>query len=227
MASQAYTTAVRAGSSHQTGAVLRPGLESLGASAAGLARKLRRLAGNRMLLTTVVTLTPTIAITVAALLLREQLAGASEVGYLGVFFGNLVASGSVLLPVPGLAAALAAAALWNPVFIAIAGATGSTIGETTGYLAGVSARGAVDNFAAKHKWYGRIETMVEKRGLITITALAAIPAPGFDVVGIAAGSLRYPFHRFMIAVLGGRLVKFGAAATIGYYGAPVILGLFS
>lgn len=227
MASQAYTTAVRAGSLKQTGAVLRPGLESLGASAARLAKRLRRLAGNRMLLTTVIALAPTIAITVAALLLRDQLAGASEVGYLGVFFGNLIASGSVMLPVPGLAAAFAAAAMWNPVLIALAGATGSTIGETTGYLAGVSARGTIDKFAAKHKWYRRIESLVQRRGLVTITALAAIPAPGFDVVGIAAGSLRYPFHRFMMAVLVGRLVKFGVAATIGYYGAPIIIGLFT
>lgn len=227
MASQAYKTAVKAGFLGQAGPVLRPRLESLGASASGLAKKLRRLAGNRMLLTAVVTLTPTIAITVAALLLRDQLAGASEVGYLGVFFGNLIASGSVMLPVPGLAAAFAAAAMWNPVLIALAGATGSTIEETTGYLAGVSARGTVDKFAAKHKWYAQIESLVERRGMITITALATIPAPGFDVVGIAAGSLRYPFHRFMIAVLVGRLVKFGVAATIGYYGAPVVIGLFS
>lgn len=227
MASQAYTTAMRPESLGQAGQAQRPALESLGASAAGLARKLRRLASNRMLLTTVVTLAPTIAITVAALLFRDQLAGASEVGYLGVFFGNLIASGSVMLPVPGLAGAFVAAAMWNPVLIALAGATGSTLGETTGYLAGVSARGAVDNFATKHKWYGRIEGLVERRGLITIAALAAIPAPGFDVVGIAAGSLRYPFHRFMIAVLVGRLVKFGVAATIGYYGAPVVLGLFT
>ena len=226
MTSLANAAAAKAEFLGQAELALRPGFESLGASATGLARRLRRLAGNRMLLTTVVTLAPTIAITVAALLLRDQLAGASEVGYLGVFFGNLVASGSVMLPVPGLAAAFAAAAMWNPVLIALAGATGSTIGKTTGYLAGVSARGSVDKFAAKHKWYRRIESLVEKRGMITITALATIPAPGFDVVGIAAGSLRYPFHRFMIAVLAGRLVKFSVAATIGYYGAPVIIGLF-
>ncbi len=111
--------------------------------------------------------------------------------------------------------------------IALAGATGSTLGETTSYLAGVSAWITVDKFAAKHKWYGKIEGLVQRRGMITITAFATIPAPGFDVVGIVAGSLRYPFHRFIIAVLAGRLVKFGVAATIGYYGAPIIMGLFS
>jgi membrane protein DedA with SNARE-associated domain len=174
-----------------------------------------------------IALAPTIAITVTALLLKDQLAGASEVGYLGVFFGNLIASGSLMLPVPGLAAAFAPAAMWNPILIALAGASGSTIGETTGYLAGVSARGATDKFAAKHKWYGKIEGLVQKRGMITIAALAIIPAPGFYVVGIVAGSLRYPFHRFIIAVLVGRLIKFGVAATIGYYGAPIIMGLFS
>lgn len=63
--------------------------------------------------------------------------------------------------------------------------------------------------------------------MITIASLAIIPAPGFEVVGIAAGSLRYPFQRFVIAVLAGRLVQFGVAATIGYYGAPIIMGLFS
>ena len=44
--------------------------------------------------------------------------------------------------------------------IALAGATGSTLGETTRYLAGVSARITVEKFAAKHKWYGKIEGLV-------------------------------------------------------------------
>ena len=44
--------------------------------------------------------------------------------------------------------------------IALAGATGSTLGETTSYLAGVSARITVEKFAAKHKWYGKIEGLV-------------------------------------------------------------------
>ena len=111
--------------------------------------------------------------------------------------------------------------------IALAGATGSTLGETTSYLARVSAWITVDKFAAKHKWYGKIEGLVQRRGMITITAFATIPASRFDVVGIAAGSLPYLFHRFMIAVPIGRLAKFGVAATIGYYGAPIMIRLFS
>ncbi len=38
--------------------------------------------------------------------------------------------------------------------IALAGATGSTLGETTSYLAGVSARITVDKFAATIGYYG-------------------------------------------------------------------------
>ena len=69
--------------------------------------------------------------------------------------------------------------------------------------------------------------VVQRRGMITITAFATIPASRFDVVGIAAGSLPYLFHQFMIAVPIGRLAKFGVAATIGYYGAPIMIRLFS
>ena len=128
---------------------------------------------------------------------------------------------------PGLAAAFAAASLWNPSLVALAGATGSTLGELTSYLAGVSARGTVRWFAARHKWHWRIESWVERRGSFTVMAFAAIPLPGFDVVGIAAGVLGYPIHRFAVACLIGRIVKFTLVAMAGFWAAPALAGLFS
>ena len=79
MTNAAYA-AVKAESMELVGPALRSGIEFLGTTGTGVARKLRRFTGNRMAVTAVVALAPTIAITVTALLLKDHLAGASEVG---------------------------------------------------------------------------------------------------------------------------------------------------
>ena len=101
-----------------------------------------------------------------------------DVGYWGVFVVNMVGSAAVVVPVPGLFAVCAGAAPdlgLNVVLLAISGATGSTIGELTGYLAGYGSKGATQ----KSRYYLRIHRIVEKRGGIALFVLAAIPNPIF------------------------------------------------
>ena len=46
--------------------------------------------------------------------------------------------------------------------------------------------------------------------------MAAIPNPAFDLVGIAAGTLRVPLSRFFLSAFAGNLVKM---LTFAYAGA--------
>ena len=82
------------------------------------------LASGRVLFL-VLAFTPMVLFTVTALLFRHHVQDLNDLGYLGVFLGNLMASGTVILPVPGLAAAFAAAALWNPLLVALTGFWGA------------------------------------------------------------------------------------------------------
>jgi membrane protein YqaA with SNARE-associated domain len=128
-------------------------------------------------------------------------------GYWGAFLVNLVGSAAIVIPVPGLAAVCAGAAAGlglNYAGLAVAGATGSALGEATGYLAGFGSQGVVQ----KSRYYARIHDWVVRRGGFALFILAVVPNPLFDFGGIAAGSFGYPISRFFLWVWLGKLIKF-------------------
>ena len=186
---------------------------------------LRRLNFRRLSML-VLAVAPMALLTGAALAFRPLVQDLHEFGYLGLFLWNVIASGTLIVPLPGLATAFAAAAIWNPALVALAGATGSTLGEGTAYFAGRGSHSTVRRLAVNHGWYTRIDRWVKQRGAITIFVFAIIPVPFFDVVGFAAGSLKYPVQRFALACLLGKIVKFSIVAAAGFWGAPMLTGLF-
>ena len=180
----------------------------------------------RLLSMLVLALLPVAFLTFAALALRPVIQDLHTYGYLGLFLWNVIASGTLIVPLPGLATAFAAASIWNPILVAVAGATGSTLGEGTSYFAGRGSHSTIKRVAANHRMYTRIDGWVQSRGAITLFVFAVIPVPFFDVVGFAAGSLKYPIQRFAIAVLLGKIVKFSIVAAGGYWGTSMVVGLF-
>jgi membrane protein DedA with SNARE-associated domain len=166
-----------------------------------------------------------VLLTAAALAFRPLIEDLQEFGYLGLFLWNVIASGTLIVPLPGLAAAFAVASIWNPILVALAGAAGSTLGEGTSYFAGRGSHSTVKRVASNHRMYSRIDGWMQSRGAVTLFIFAIIPLPFFDVVGFAAGSLKYPIQRFAVAVLLGKIVKFSIVAAGGYWGTPVVAGL--
>lgn len=133
-------------------------------------------------------------------------------GYLGIFLINVVGSGSVFFPVPGLAAAFVGGGVsLNALGVTLAGAAGSTIGEMTGYLAGYGGQVLLK----RNKHYARVEEWMCRYGDATVFVMAAIPNPLFDLAGLAAGSLRFPVWRFLLAAFLGKVVKFAVFTLIG------------
>ena len=173
----------------------------------------------------VLALSPLVLLTVAALALRPLIQDLPEFGYLGLFLWNVIASGTLIVPLPGLAAAFAVASIWNPILVGLAGAAGSTLGEGTSYSAGRASHSTVKRVASHHRMYSRIDRWMQSRGAVTLFIFAIMPLPFFDVVGFAAGSLKYPVQRFVVAVLLGKIVKFSIAAAGGYWGTPMVAGL--
>ena len=174
----------------------------------------------------VIALAPIVILTVAALVFRDKIEDFGKLGYVGVFGVNLIASAALIIPIPGLAFALAAGAVLNPLIVGAAGGTGSTIGEFTSYIVGSGSSDSVRQRMSENKWYQRTERWLAKRGFLTIFALATIPSPGMDVVGFACGSMKYPIYKFGVAILLGKLVKFITTAYIGLWGSSAILDIF-
>ena len=147
-----------------------------------------------------------------------------QVGYAGLFGISLLASGSIILPVPGLAAlciAVAPAMGLNPLAAGVVSALGQSLGEMTGYLAGATGAG----LARRSRYYPRVRDWVRRRGIVVLFVLAVVPNPAFDLAGLAAGSLRYPVRRFLVVVFAGKLVKSVAVAYGCFYGAEWVASL--
>ena len=127
--------------------------------------------------------------------------------YASVFLSALLANMTIIAPVPfAIAIMVGAAREFNPVLVALAGATGGTLGELSGYFAGrLGKRIAIpDTFVG----YKRIEHWIKKYGLWAIIVLAFQPIIPFDVGGLVAGAAKMPIAKFLPALWVGKFPKY-------------------
>lgn len=137
-----------------------------------------------------------------------------------LFAVSVVSSATLFLPVPGLAITTLVGSLLNPVTVGIVAGIGQTLGEMTGYLAGYSGQGLVD----RSKTYNRIEGWMKRNefiGELVVFVLALIPNPLFDAAGMAAGALRFPVWKYLLAAGIGKVIKnivfaYGGSLGIGW-----------
>ena len=127
-----------------------------------------------------------------------------NLGYPGVFFLSLLASGGMVFPIPSLAATCGAAGLdLNLIVVGILAGIGETLGELVGYSIGFGGQSVVQ----RRRIYKRARAWMIRWGIGVLFLLSIIPNPIFDFVGIAAGALRYPMKRFLIIVWVGKTLK--------------------
>ena len=158
---------------------------------------------------------------VAALLLRNNF-GASEVGYGAVALSALVASAGLVIPVPALATACATAIFLDPFWVGIIAGTAESAGELSGYYLGYTGRDVL----ARNRVYQRLEHWMRRRGWLLLFLVSLVPNPIFDVVGIAAGALRYPVWGILAVVWVGKLLKFLVFAYACQAGTDWLTGIF-
>lgn len=126
-------------------------------------------------------------------------------GYPGVFLASLIANATIALPVPGVAVTIGTAIAlphewW---LVAVVGAIGEALGESTAYLAGYGGSGVIEN----QRMYQRLQYWMERHGMATVFAFSVIPNPFVDLAGLTAGASKYPFYKFIVACWLGKSVK--------------------
>jgi uncharacterized membrane protein YdjX (TVP38/TMEM64 family) len=173
------------------------------------------LSGWRLTLIRILAFLLVVAITILIIALRDQLDQLQAYGYPGIFLLSILANATVILPAPGIAFTFAMGAVFNPIGVAIAAGSGAAIGELTGYLAGFSGRGIIED----NPTYQRIEKWTERYGGWAILLLAFIPNPLFDLGGAAAGALGMPVRTFLFWAIIGKTLKM---LLIAYSGAASI-----
>ena len=152
-----------------------------------------------------------LAITLAIVLFRDELARFERYGYPGVFLISLLGNATVILPAPSLAVVFGMGGVLNPFFVGLVAGVGEALGELTGYLAGYGGQAVVKDWGM----YERLERWMQRNGSATILTLSAIPNPVFDLAGIAAGALRFPLERFLLSCWVGKTIKTTLFAYVG------------
>lgn len=152
-----------------------------------------------------------ILISVLIFLNRDKFVNLESYGYLGIFLISLLGNATIILPVPVILTAFLGGGIFNPLIVAVVTSLGATIGEFTGYLAGISGRGLIENKGKIEK----VKNWTRKYGLWTLFVLAVIPNPLFDLAGIAAGATRIPVYKYLIVVWLGKFIKFLAFSFLG------------
>lgn len=168
-----------------------------------------------MTLARVLALLFTIGISITIFIYRRQVHELQILGYPGIFLVSFLSNATIILPVPGVLFTSLMGAVFNPIFVALVAATGSTLGELSGYLAGFSGQAVVE----RSQTYRRIEGWMRKYGHWTILLLAFVPNPFFDIGGMVAGVIKMPVWRFLLFCWLGKLAKmllfaFGGASII-------------
>ncbi|MCK4693011.1 MAG: VTT domain-containing protein [Anaerolineales bacterium] len=161
------------------------------------------LSGWRLTLIRIFSFVAVIAITVYIFSIRDQADRLAGYGYPGIFLLSIMANATLILPVPGIALTFTLGAVFPPFWVALAAGSGAALGELTGYLAGFSGRGAIEN----NPTYKRIKDWTADHGGWAILLLAFIPNPLFDLGGVAAGALGMPVQIFFFWAWIGKTLK--------------------
>lgn len=141
--------------------------------------------------------------------------------YIAVFLASLIASLSIVAPVPVAMAIIASAAVnFNPALVGLAAATGASLGEMSGYYAGKVGRKIIIPETALCRvkaifCFSTVEAKVRKHGAKAIFVLALQPIFPFDVGGIVAGAAGMRIRSFLPALWLGRVPKFMIVAYLG------------
>ncbi|HEY40486.1 MAG TPA: VTT domain-containing protein [Dehalococcoidia bacterium] len=154
-----------------------------------------------------------VAVTIVLFIYRDNVSQLEEYGYLGAFLINLIANATIILPMPGQLLTFAFGASFNPLLVGLASGFGGALGEMTGYIAGASGRGVLQD----NRTYLNAVSWLKKWGMLVIFLFTVTPLP-VDLVGIAAGALRYPVWKFLLVCFLGKAILYTGMAYAGAWG---------
>lgn len=142
---------------------------------------------------------------------------------------SLLRASSVLLPIPGSGLTIAAGGimdpLWGipvPIAVGVTAGTAESIGEFTGYYAGLNGGKLMEG----RPLYRRVREWIQKAPFPTMFLMSFMPSPLFDVAGLAAGAARLPIRIFYPAILLGKVGRGILMAAAGYWGIGLIEDIF-
>ena len=145
----------------------------------------------------------------------------SPYGLIAFFFFALFANATIFFPILVEPIVLAVAAfspsLYFALLVGVVAGVASGIGEMSGYILGLLGVKTLQKMSQK-----KVEKIFEigerlaDRGIPIIFLGALTPFP-FDLMGIAAGIIRYSPKKFFLGALAGKLARYVLIALAGFY----------
>lgn len=155
-----------------------------------------------------------LSIAIVVWALSSHISAPKLIGYPSVFFLSFLGSVSMVLPVPALFATCGSGLFGlNPLAVGVLAGLGEAIGEISGYAVGYGGASVFE----KREFYQKVKHWMERRGMLVILLVSVIPNPAFDLVGIAAGGVRFPIYKFLGVVWVGKTLKGIMIAYACYY----------
>jgi membrane protein YqaA with SNARE-associated domain len=149
---------------------------------------------------------------------------AVQFGFFGVFFISLVGTMAIIVPIPyTLAIFLLGKAGWDPLFLMIAGGSGSAIGELVGYLLGYYGRRLISQERQRKMDY--LLRLFGNYTPVAIFLFALTPLPD-DLLFIPLGLLKYSIFKAFIPTLLGKFLMIYLVAYFGRIGDKIMESLF-
>ena len=150
---------------------------------------------------------------------------ATQYGYLGIFLISFLGATSVFIPIPTSVVifTLGASQTFDPLWIAVAAGTGSTIGEFSGYLIGFGGRRVIGEKYKKKMDF--LTKLFKKFGPIVIFVFSLTPLPD-DLLFIPLGIMRYSLLQAFIPALLGKFVSNLIIAYSGRFSVDIIKYIF-
>lgn len=150
----------------------------------------------------------------------------SQYGLLGLFIASIIGNATILLPLPidlfVLGYGAIAPSSFQVLLAALVGGTGAAIGEMSAYLLGYL---GIKSFESVKKQsvvsIAEIRRRLHYKGMWVVFLGALTPFP-FDVVGVAAGLIKYSPKRFFSAALAGKVLRYSLLAYAGFYGMQAV-----
>jgi len=146
---------------------------------------------------------------IVGFLFKNQYKKFTRYGYLGIFLFCLISNISIFFPGVALVSVLGGR-LYNPWIVGMLAALGCIVGEILAYNIGAAGGAMIKG----SNTYQVVENYMEKNGFLTIFFVTIIPNPVFNVVAGVAGSIEYPFYKFLIATFGGNWIQYSVLAYL-------------
>ncbi|MDO8627413.1 MAG: VTT domain-containing protein [Candidatus Diapherotrites archaeon] len=144
--------------------------------------------------------------------------GLKEYGLAGFFVGSVIANSTIFVVVPIEVAVFAFGGVYNPIVLGTVVGVGAAIGELVSYIIGLGGSKILRTLKyIDEKKLENINSMIKKHGFVFIVLASSIPFP-FDLVGIAAGILRYNIVKFFLGAAIGKSIRNSVIAFAGLVG---------